>query len=172
MRKKNIKWYHLYMKSKKKKSYKRTYLQNRNRLKRHRRQTYGYQKGKVGRWGGINQEFVIHIYTLLYIKQISYKDLLQNTGNYIQYLIVTYSGKEFEKEYLYINKITLMANGNTLKATWESIILIYHSSFNNSLLVSIPLIPVFFPISNVAVNTSVHIACELVRSSLSGRWAP
>ena len=101
----------------KKKSYKRTYLQNRNRLKRHRRQTYGYQKGKVGRRGGINQEFVINIYTLLYIKQISNKDLLQNTGNYIQYLIVTYSGKEFEKEYLYINKITLMANGNTLMAT-------------------------------------------------------
>ena len=33
----------------------------------HRKQTYDYQKGKV--WGGINQEFVINIYTLIYVKQ-------------------------------------------------------------------------------------------------------
>ena len=30
-----------------------------------RKQTYGYQRGKVG---GINEEFGINIYTLLYIK--------------------------------------------------------------------------------------------------------
>ena len=27
------------------------------------------------------------------------KDLLYSTGNYIQYLVITYSGKESEKEY-------------------------------------------------------------------------
>ena len=30
------------------------------------------------------------------------KDLLNSTGNYIQYLIITYNGKESEKEYIYI----------------------------------------------------------------------
>ena len=30
---------------------------------RHRKQTYGYQRGKVGR-GGINKEFGINTYTL------------------------------------------------------------------------------------------------------------
>ena len=28
-------------------------------------------------------------------------DLLYNTGNYIQYFIITYKGKESEKEYIY-----------------------------------------------------------------------
>ena len=34
--------------------------------------------------------------TLLYIKFIN-KDLLYSTGNYIQYLVITYNGKESEK---------------------------------------------------------------------------
>ena len=34
---------------------------------------------------GINQEFGINIYTLLYIKQMTIKDLPYSTGNYIQY---------------------------------------------------------------------------------------
>ena len=42
-------------------------------------------KGKRG--GGINWEFGINIYTLLYVKQINNKDLLYNTGNYIQHPI-------------------------------------------------------------------------------------
>ena len=39
---------------------------------------------------------------LLYIKQINNKDLLYSTGNYIQNLIITYNGKESEKEYICI----------------------------------------------------------------------
>ena len=35
--------------------------------------------------GGINWEFEINRYTLLYIKQINNKDLLYSTGTYIQY---------------------------------------------------------------------------------------
>ena len=54
-------------------------------------------KGKVWGWG-INREFGIKRYTLLYIKWIINKDLLYSTGNYIQCLIVTYNGKESEKE--------------------------------------------------------------------------
>ena len=30
------------------------------------------------------------------------KDLLYSTGNYIQYLIITYNGKVSEKEYIYM----------------------------------------------------------------------
>ena len=48
------------------------------------------------RGGGINYECGIKRYTLLYIKQITNKDLLYNTGNYIQYLIITYNGKELQ----------------------------------------------------------------------------
>ena len=66
---------------------------------RHRKQTYGYQRGNTGR---INQEFGIYMYTLLYIKQITKKDLLYSTGNYTQYLVITYNGKESEKEFIYI----------------------------------------------------------------------
>ena len=43
---------------------------------------------------GMNQEFGINIYTLLYIKQITNKHLLYSTGNYIQYFIITHKGKE------------------------------------------------------------------------------
>ena len=62
---------------------------------RHRKQTYGYQRG---RGEGVTQEYGINRYKQLYLKQISNKDLLYSTGNYIQYLVITYNGKEFEKE--------------------------------------------------------------------------
>ena len=44
----------------------------------------------------------INIYTLLYIKQINNKDLLHSLGHYTQYLVITYNGKESEKEYICI----------------------------------------------------------------------
>ena len=50
----------------------------------HRKQTFGYQRGKDG--GEINQEFGINIYTLL-----NNKDILYSTGNYTQYFVITYS---------------------------------------------------------------------------------
>ena len=46
---------------------------------RHRKQTYGYQRGKVG-GEGIDCEFGIDMYTLLYLKLITNKDLLYSTG--------------------------------------------------------------------------------------------
>ena len=61
---------------------------------RHRKQTYGYQREQEE----INSEFGINRYTVLYIKQINNKNLLYNTGNYIQYAIIAYNGKESEKE--------------------------------------------------------------------------
>ena len=42
--------------------------------------------------------FGINIYTALYIKLINNKDLVYSTGNHIQYLIITYNGKESEKD--------------------------------------------------------------------------
>ena len=35
--------------------------------------------------------------TLVYIRHITNKDLLYSTGNHIQYFIITYKGKELEK---------------------------------------------------------------------------
>ena len=46
-------------------------------------------------------EYGINIYTLLYIKQIDNKDLLYSIGNYTQYLVITYNGKESEREYIH-----------------------------------------------------------------------
>ena len=57
--------------------------------------------------GGINWEFRINRYTLLYIKQINNKDLLYSTGNYTQYLVITCNGKETEKDtYIYTHIYT------------------------------------------------------------------
>ena len=52
-----------------------------------RKQTYGYQRGRGG--GGINWEFDIDMYTLLYLKWITKKDLLYSTGNSAQYYVTT-----------------------------------------------------------------------------------
>ena len=66
-----------------------------------RKQTYGYQRGQWG-VGGDELGVWINRYTLLYIKQINNKDLLYSTGTYTQYLVITYNGKESEKEHVYV----------------------------------------------------------------------
>ena len=53
-----------------------------------------HTKGEAG--GGINWEYGINRCTLPYIKQIHNKFLLYSTGNYSQYLVITYKGKESE----------------------------------------------------------------------------
>ena len=55
-----------------------------------------------GERGGINWEIGIDTYTLLYIKQITNKDLLYSTGNSTQYSVMTYMGKESKKEWTYV----------------------------------------------------------------------
>ena len=74
-------------------------LTKQKQILRHRKQTYGYQRGSGGR---INQKFGINRSTLLYIKQINNKDLLYITGNYIQYLVIIYK-QESEKEYICVH---------------------------------------------------------------------
>ena len=65
---------------------------------RHRKQTYGYQRGrgwgrdKLGVWD-------YQIQTTIY--KINNKVLLCSTGNYIQYPVLNHNGKEYEKEYIH-----------------------------------------------------------------------
>ena len=51
---------------------------------------------------GINYEFGINIYTLLYIKQVTNKDLLYSTGNSTQGSVITYMRKEPKKELIHV----------------------------------------------------------------------
>ena len=64
-------------------------IEKKNRLTdiENRKETYGYQRGEG--------EFGISRYKLLYIKQINNKVLLYSTGNYSQYLVITYNGREY-----------------------------------------------------------------------------
>ena len=71
------------------------YLSGLQKKKKERKQTYDDQRGKTGR---INHEFGINTYILLYVKQINKDVLLYSTGDHIQYLIITFNGKESEKE--------------------------------------------------------------------------
>ena len=48
---------------------------------RNRKETYGYQRG-MGRTRRDKLESGINRYTLLYIKEVTNKDLLYSTGNY------------------------------------------------------------------------------------------
>ena len=51
-------------------------------------------------WAGINQEFGISRYKLLYMNYINNKVLLYSTGNYIQCPIIYCNEKESGKEYV------------------------------------------------------------------------
>ena len=74
----NIIWYRLYVESKKKKWYKRTYLQSH----RYRKQIYGQEgrRDKLGYWDW-------HTHTT---KEIINKDLQDSTGNATQYSVMSY----------------------------------------------------------------------------------
>ena len=50
----------------------------------------------------LNQEIGTNIYTLLYTKQITNKDLLYSIGNSTQCPVVTYKGKESEEGQTYV----------------------------------------------------------------------
>ena len=53
---------------------------------------------KVSRWGGINYEFRINVYTLC---KIVNKELQFSTGNSTQFSVINHMGKESEKEWMY-----------------------------------------------------------------------
>ena len=52
--------------------------------------------------GGINWEIGIDIYTLLYIKLITNKDLLYSTGKSTPYSVMAYMGKESKEGWMYV----------------------------------------------------------------------
>ena len=52
--------------------------------------------------GGINWEIGIDIYTLLYMKYITNKNLLYSTGNSTQHSVMAYMGIESKKEWIYV----------------------------------------------------------------------
>ena len=78
-RKTNIIRYHSYVESNFLKKIQMNLFTKQKQTHRHRKQTYGYQRGNTG-WG-INEELGINIHTLLDIKQITNKVLLYSTGN-------------------------------------------------------------------------------------------
>ena len=62
-----------------------------------KKQNYRYPGGQQR---GINWETGIDIHTLLYVKQITNKDLLCGTGKFTQYSVMMYIGKESKKEWI------------------------------------------------------------------------
>ena len=50
---------------------------------------------------GIVREFGTEVYTLLYLKQITSKDLLYNTGNSAQCYVAAWMGGEFGGEWIH-----------------------------------------------------------------------
>ena len=65
-----------------------------------REQTCGCQGGGVGEgWIG---SLRLAECKLLYREWINNNVLLSSTGNYIQYLVINYNRKEYEKEYIYV----------------------------------------------------------------------
>ena len=51
---------------------------------------------------GMDGEFGISRYKVLYREWMNNKVLLYSTENYIQYPVINHNGKEYEKEYIYV----------------------------------------------------------------------
>ena len=51
---------------------------------------------------GTNWKIEMDMYTLIYVRWITNKDLLYNTGNSTQYSLMAYLGKEFKREWIYV----------------------------------------------------------------------
>ena len=56
-----------------------------------------------GKGGGINWKIGVDKYTLLYIKQITNKDLLYSTESSSQCSVMAYMGKESKKDWIYVH---------------------------------------------------------------------
>ena len=67
---------------------------------RHIEQTCGCQGG--GGSGGMDWEFGVSRYKLLYIEWINNKVLLYSTGNYVQYPMINHNRREYFKTRIYI----------------------------------------------------------------------
>ena len=102
-------WYHQYVESKI--WHKWTYLWTRNRIRdiENRLVVAKWEEGRRG----LDWEFGIGRWKLVYIEWINNKVLLYSTGNYIQYPVINHNGKEYEKECIYVyNWVTLLYSSN------------------------------------------------------------
>ena len=91
------------MESKKKKKLQMKLFIKQKQRHRYRKQTWLHRYRKQTH----NWEIGIDIYILLYIKQITNKDLLHSTGNSTQNSILTCMGKESKGGYMY-NRFILL----------------------------------------------------------------
>ena len=78
--------------------YKWTYKTETHRL---RKQTYGFLGGKNGR-EGVVREFGVDMYTMLYLKWVSNKDLLNSTWNSAQCYVAAWVGGDFGGEWIHV----------------------------------------------------------------------
>ena len=58
--------------------------------------------GAGGWWQGTLREFVMDMYTLLYLKRITKKDLLYSTGNSAQCYVAAWMGRESGGEWIHV----------------------------------------------------------------------
>ena len=79
----------------KKKWYKWTYLQNRNRVTDREKK---FMATKMKERGGINWEIGVNKYARMKQMTIDNKNLLYSIGNSIQYSVMTQTAKESKKE--------------------------------------------------------------------------
>ena len=57
----------------------------------------------AGRLGiGIDWKFGMDLYTLLYLKQITKRDLLYSTGNSVQCYLAAWMGEDFEGKWIHV----------------------------------------------------------------------
>ena len=68
-----------------------------------------FSGGKDGGEGKI-REFGMDIYTLLYLKWITNKDLLYSTGNSIQCYVAAWTGGEFGGEWIHVSPLVVYLN--------------------------------------------------------------
>ena len=66
---------------------------------------------------GVDWEFGISRCKLLYTEWINNKVLLYSTGNYSQYPVIHYNGKEYEKECIYIRITESLCRTAEIKTT-------------------------------------------------------
>ena len=92
----NITGYRLYVESKKMVQMNLFTKHKQSQMQKTNMVTWGKERGEI------NWETGTDICTLLYIKQITNKDLLYSTGNSTQYSVMTYMGKNLKKEWIYI----------------------------------------------------------------------
>ena len=70
---------------------------------RFREQTYGCREVRGRIWGeGMVRESWMAMYTLLYLKWITNKDLPYSTGTLVQCYVAAWMGGEFGKEWVYV----------------------------------------------------------------------